>query len=233
MVKFGVSLLLTVVFAISYYAVQFYYSKEYYSLFLKSERNFSISENIIRDRLQNISEQIAQIEMKLTPFKNNAEIIKGKNGYVFKDKKSLITGMDSSMIYLLSKELYIPIEESKLRVDQLIKNYEEDFSKLETEKEKLVKSLVVDGGRVKDKMLREKLLSMEDFEYFSWVSGTSTGYGDIYPLTTESRIKVRNQVILSLTTLTLTVSSLFNLLLEILNILQIRLTKRNDLEMID
>lgn len=57
------------------------------------------------------------------------------------------------------------------------------------------------------KELRLKILNQEDFHYFAWVSGTSTGYGDIFPLSTRARSAVKNQVILSLTLLSL-ISSL-------------------------
>lgn len=84
---------------------------------------------------------------------------------------------------------------------------------LEGEREEIVSALT--GVAPLKQELRLTFLTQEDFHYFAWVSGTSTGYGDIFPLSTKARNAVKQQVILSLTLLSFISSLLIALVLSL------------------
>lgn len=87
------------------------------------------------------------------------------------------------------------------------------LTQIEGERDEILSALT--GAAPLNQELRLKFLTQEDFHYFAWVSGTSTGYGDIFPLSTQARNAVKQQVILSLTLLSFITSFLIALVISL------------------
>jgi len=190
-----------------FYLMQSKYAVEYYELYIQSERNFFISDSILKDRLENNKMLLA----KLT--NNNLEIIKTPRGYSVYDNGHLMNKIDASVAHLLSLELDSKIKKIDGSPDDFIK---ERYSKqLKEQNDMIISTLSQNNGIIRDLNLRKELLKLDDFEYFSWVSGTSTGYGDIFPLSSTARLIVKRQVIMSLIILSLITSGIFNLFTEL------------------
>ncbi|CBW25938.1 putative membrane protein [Halobacteriovorax marinus SJ] len=215
---------LIIIFSAAYYYQIGHYAKKYHNLYLDDISGFSISDSIINAKK-------LQYENKLLTLRNTVIELQGnftnqtaassllsdlRHAIKTKEVKALDRHKNST-----SPEFIEGVKKTILNNEKITGDINQLHAIAKKDAEETARKLTIITSKYRTHSREKKglLLNLSDFEYFSVVTSTTTGYGDITPITNEVRLLIKNQVIFSLILIGLLVSLISLLITELLNLI--------------
>ncbi len=198
----------------------------YLSLYKENTKNHFIYNNEITrlNGLSTISKQkkllnniyVIEGQLEKVRFANRKSqekrnrILKTDEGVVLFSNGVEYKKIGGSAAYLLSKELGVDIEDEVGKGGYNSNDLKEDLEKAKDKLDSEYLTLEKELDSVLQASQRE--LDLYDFEYFSWITATTTGYGDIFPSSDRARHLAKRQIIVTYFSFAIIVGLIFHFL---------------------
>ncbi|AYF45730.1 hypothetical protein BALOs_2740 [Halobacteriovorax sp. BALOs_7] len=217
--ELATTFIITLFLTFLYYAQINYFAEKYHNEYLSDNSGFIISDKIIENKKKYYERKITELTNKIInkekDFKDDVATNRLLSNYKLaldtKDPNllnNLDTNLPNDFILTMKKSVTGEVKiQGRNNLDALIEIAKQSVN----ESKKSLTELSLDFSKYTRKT-KNTLLERADFNYFSVVTSTTTGYGDITPLTNRVRDLIKHQTILSLILIGLIISSTSNLM---------------------